>query len=175
MTNETIRNLQRIKGVGEIIARRLLELGLDTPAKIARTTEDELRRIKGLNPRTIPSIISQAAALAKDAASGKAERVDLLRQTAAGLRQTVQEIATAAKERFAEQLAGKPGKRLGRDLVRVVDTLDRLEAGLPKRARRASKGLAKAGKRLEALTEASVKRMRKGLRRARKALGRALP
>lgn len=165
-----VQELQRLKGVGEVLADRLAEAGLDTFAKVAAAGEEGLRQIRGMNPRSIPAILAQAAELAEEGGGGKARRVAELKESARSLRDQVQGVALQVRERFRAELAGKSGRKLERELVRVIDALESVEGKLETRVKRAGKGLAKAERRLTGLAEGGLKKVGKGLKRARKSL-----
>lgn len=166
--------LRQLKGVGDVLARRLVENGLDTYEKIVVAGEEGLRSIKGINPRSVSAILAQATSLAEKLGADKTERIAGLKQHVATLRETVQSCATSAKERFSETLKGKPGQKLTRTLVQTLDTLDRVEEKLHKRVKKAGKGLTKASRRMEKIVEADLDGVRKGLKKTRKALKRVL-
>ena len=170
----TKRKLQQLKGVGDILARRFAESGLDTYAKIVAAGEQGLRSIRGINPRAIPAILEQAESLVGQTRTDKAAQVAGLKQNLVLLRDTVHSCAASAKERFAEALKGQPGKKLTRTLVQTLDTLDRVEEKLHKRVKKAGKGLAKASRRIEEAAAADLKGVRKGLKKTRKALKKVL-
>ncbi|MBI5656234.1 MAG: helix-hairpin-helix domain-containing protein [Geobacter sp.] len=166
--------LRQLKGVGDVLARRLVENGLDTYEKIVVAGEEGLRAVKGLNPRSVSAILAQATALSEKLSADKAERIAGLKQHVATLRETVQTCAASAKERFSEALKGKPGQKLTRTLVQTLDTLDKVEVKLHKRVKKAGKGLTKASRRMEKIVEADLDGVRKGLKKTRKALKRVL-
>jgi hypothetical protein len=166
----TANNLQKIKGIGEILALRLQEAGHDSFAKIVKLGENGLRTVKGINPHSIPSILSQAASLAEGEEISREDRIKALKDSVEELRNTVQVLTTSARDRFAEKLAGKPGRKLAEDLVQFIDALEKVEGGAEKRIKRTGKSLLKAERRLEGLAEAGLKKLRKGLKRSRKAL-----
>jgi predicted flap endonuclease-1-like 5' DNA nuclease len=64
---EQMKELQKLKWIGEILSRRLVESSYDTIAKVAVAEEKELKRITGLNPQKVRSIITQARKLALEA------------------------------------------------------------------------------------------------------------
>jgi len=64
---EKIKELQSLKGIGDVLSRRLVESGHDTLAKIAAAEEKELERITGLNPQKVRSVITQARKMALEA------------------------------------------------------------------------------------------------------------
>ena len=162
--------LQQLKGIGEILARRLGEAGLDSFARIAAAGEVGLRAIKGINPRAVPAIIEQARRLAETAAAERTARSDELKHQIVGLRGSLQALAAIVQKRYPEELADKSGRTITKELVRAFDLLGDIERKLPKRLKRAGKGLAKAGRSLAGLAEAAPKGVRKGLRRTRQAL-----
>lgn len=171
----TIKNeLQQLKGIGGVLAKRLEDAGLGSFTKITEAGEEGLRKIRGINPHAISSILEQAALLAGTAKAGRAERVEDVKKMIGGMREKVQALAAATNERFKEELAGKYGKKLTSDLVRLLNTLDTFENSVPKRLKRAGKGLAKAEKKVEALTAAGLKKVHKGLKKARKSLTKVL-
>lgn len=168
----TIKELQAIRGIGPVLAQRLLDAGHDSFAAIAALGEEGLGRIRGVNPRAIPAIIAQAAAMAAPGSATREERLKTLQGSLAGLRQSVQTLTATARDRFADQLDGKAGRKLTAALLRFVTALEKLEGSAGKKLKRTGKGLVKAEKRLEGLADAGLKDVRKGLKRARKALER---
>ena len=64
-----MKELQQLKGIGEILSRRLVEASYDTIAKVAAAEEKGLERIAGMNPQKLRSIVTQARMLV-----GKAEK-----------------------------------------------------------------------------------------------------
>jgi len=168
----TARELQQIKGIGEVLASRLLEAGHDSFAKIVKLGESGLKEIKGINLKAIPDIIDQAARLSEKKPSTRDERVAALKRSLHGLRQSVQELTRAAKDRFSEKLAGKAGKKVTESLVRFIEAVETLEDKAGKKVRRSGKAVKKAEQQLEGLGAAGLKEFCTGLKRARKALQR---
>lgn len=171
---ESMKELQKIKGVGEILARRFVEAGYDTFAKIAEAGEDALKAIKGVNPRSITSIISQSAGLADEGGKARARRVEELKVAVATLKGQVEGIARSVSERFPEELLGKKGKKIEKEILKMMSALERVEGKIGKRIKRSGKGLAKAEERLAGLAEESAKKVGKGFKKARKSLKRVL-
>ena len=64
---QRMKELQKLKGIGEVLSRRLVESSYDTIAKVAIADEKELERITGLNRQKVLSIITQARKLALEA------------------------------------------------------------------------------------------------------------
>ncbi len=57
---ERMKELQKLKGIGEVLSRRLAEASYDTIAKIAGAEKKGLERIAGMNPQKVRSIVTQA-------------------------------------------------------------------------------------------------------------------
>ena len=167
-----LNELQKLKGVGEVLSRRLVEAGLDTPAKVAAAGEDGLRGIPGLNPHLIPSIVTQAAEMADEAGKGRAVKVEELRQRVNALKEGVQAIALDARDRFGEEIAGKAGRKAEKLILKLIASLEKVEGKLESRVKSAGKGVTKAEKRLAPLADADLAGVGKGLKKARKSLKR---
>jgi Helix-hairpin-helix domain len=166
------KELLKLKGVGEVLSRRFVEAGYDTYAKIAAAGVDGLTKIQGVNPRMVRSIVAQAGELAGEAHKSRAEKIGELKQQAASLKGLVQEIALGVRDRFKEEVSGKVGKKVEKELLKVISSLERVEGKLETKVKKAGKGLAKAEKRLAALADAGLKGVGKGLKKARKSLKR---
>jgi len=167
-------DLQQMKGVGTVLSKRLYEAGLDSFDKIAEAGEDELKKISGITPRNMNSIREQAGQLSKAQPAGHEERVEALQQLLSEVKEKVQTVAETTRQRFQEDLSGKSGKKLASDLARIVDVLEQMNKSGKKCSKRTSKALNKAEKRVEGLEEASLKKVRKGLKKARKAVLKVL-
>lgn len=90
------------------------------------------------------------------------------------LRTAIQKIAMAARQRFPEELAGKIGHKLTRNMVAGLDALYAIEELLETRPKRSRKALEKARERLGSLPDGELVDIRKGLRRVRKALEKVI-
>ena len=64
---EQMKELQKLKGIGEVLARRLVESSYDTIAKVAAAEKKGLERIAGMNPQKIQSIVTQARTMTGEA------------------------------------------------------------------------------------------------------------
>ena len=62
-----MKELQKIKGIGEVFSRRLVESSYDTIAKVAAAEEKGLERIAGMNPQKVRSIVTQARKMTGEA------------------------------------------------------------------------------------------------------------
>ena len=62
-----MKELQKLKGIGEILSRRLVEASYDTIAKVAAAEEKGLERIAGMNPQKLLSIVTQARKMTGEA------------------------------------------------------------------------------------------------------------
>ena len=170
----TVEDLMQLKGVGRVLGKRLFDAGFDSFAKIGQASEEDLKKVRGIAPRNVASILAQASELSKLDHSDKQAREEALQQRLSEVKVQLQSLAGTTRVRFQDQLAGKAGKKLSTDLVRIEDALERVHDGGKKGAKRAGKALAKAQKRVEGLEVASLKKVRKGLKKARKAVLKAL-
>ena len=170
MPGKREKELQKLKGVGEILAKRFVTAGMDTFARIVEAGETGLGGIQGLNPRAIPSIISQAKALAGEADSDRKQKVEALKQSAALLKKRLQDMPLQLKERFQTELTGKTGRKVEKELLKALAAVEKLESKLGKRVKKTSKGLVRAEERLITLADARFKDVGKGLKKARKSL-----
>ena len=84
-----MNELQKLKGVGKVLAQRLVETGYDTFAKVADAGEEGLKNIPGINPRMVQAIVTQAGELAGKAEKSRAKRVEELKLRAASLKEQV--------------------------------------------------------------------------------------
>ncbi|HBA88152.1 MAG TPA: hypothetical protein DCZ75_09265 [Geobacter sp.] len=170
-------DLQRIKGVGRVLGKRLYETGLDSFEKIAQTGEEELSKVRGITHRNVKSILDQARELTEAEPTAREERVKALKQLRSEVSEKVQTLAEGTRARFQEEVAGKSGKKLSADLNKVLNVLEKIgESGKSGKrcSKRAAKALGKAEKRIAGLEEASLKKVRKGLKKARKAVLKVL-
>lgn len=166
--------LQQLKGVGDVLSGRLVEAGYDTFARVAAAGEEGLKQIPGINPRLVPSILEQAARLAGEVEPTKAQKVETLKRNTVVLKEQVQGIALRVRDAFPQEAAGKLGRKVEKELLKVIASLEKVEGKLDTRVKRAGKGLAKAEKRLAALADADLAAIDKGLKKARKSLKRVL-
>lgn len=171
---ETTADLRQLKGVGMILGKRLYDAGFDSFAKIAEAGEEGLRKVRGVKPRAIGSILEQSRQLAGlDTAPGN-QGAEEVQQRLAAVREKIEVLAQQTRDRFSEELTGKFGKKLSSELMRLETALLRMQDHGKKRSKRADKALLKAEKRVTGLEEASLKKVRKGFKRARKAVTKAL-
>jgi ribosomal protein S13 len=172
MEKSVQKELQQIKGVGEVVAQRLVEAGYDSFAKVAEAGEEGLRRIRGIDPRGISSILEQAQKLAADVREGTDAQRLALQETAERLQKQVRELAATLRERLADKLPEKKGVRLEKEVDKLLKGLAKVQKQQGIRIKRARKSLAKTGKRLEGLAENGIKGLTRGLKKARKPLKR---
>jgi len=52
--------LEKLKGIGEVLSQRLVESSYNTIAKVAAAEEKGLEKITGMNPQKVHSIVTQA-------------------------------------------------------------------------------------------------------------------
>lgn len=171
--SDPIQELQHLTGIGAVTARRLVEAGIATFPDIIAAGEEGLRAI-GVNPKQIPAILKQAATLSGPTEAAIPIPADELKTMVADLRAVIQEIAAAARQRFPEELTGKIGHKLTKNMVAGLDALYAIEELLERRPKRCRKALAKAGKRVAGLPEGELTDIRTGLKKVRKTLERII-
>jgi len=62
-----MKELQKLEGIGEVLARRLIEAIYDTIAKVAAAEDHGLKKIPGMNPEKVRSIVTQAREMTSEA------------------------------------------------------------------------------------------------------------
>ena len=62
-----MKEVQKLKGIGDVLSRRLVEASYDTIAKVAAAEEKGLERIAGMNPQKVRSIVTQARSMTGEA------------------------------------------------------------------------------------------------------------
>lgn len=164
------KELQKLKGIGEVLAQRMVEAGYDTFAKVAAAGEEGLKQVRGINPRMLQAILTQAGELAGETGKSRARKVEELKQRASSLKEQVQGVALSVRDRFRDD--GKAGKKVEKEILKVIASLEKVEGKLETRAKKAGKGLVKAEKRLSGLADSGLKRVGRGLKKARKSLKR---
>lgn len=167
-----MQELQQICGIGAVLAQRLIAAGNDSCAKVAALGAEGLKELKGINQKTIPAILEQATALAKQDGHGREARIAAVKEQVATLRQSVENLTASARDRLSSSPSKKAEKRLTDALIAFLLILEKVEGRAHKRIKRTGRGLAKAGERLAGLEEAGLKSIRKGLKRAKKSLQR---
>lgn len=55
-----MKELQELKGIGKVLSQRLVEANYSTIARVAAAEEHGLKRIPGMNPQKVRSIVTQA-------------------------------------------------------------------------------------------------------------------
>jgi hypothetical protein len=168
------KELQKLRGVGEVLSRRLVDAGLHSYERIAAVGEDGLAKIKGINPRMIRSILDQASELADSGGAGKNVRVAELKKTTQALKAGMENSARVLKERLGEELASPGGRKLEKEFLKTLHALERVEGKLELKVKKAGKGLARAEKKLAGLAEAGAAKFARKLKKARKSLKKVL-
>lgn len=170
MSALTVKELQKIRGIGAALSARLLASGCDSFRKVADLGEEGLRKFNGINFKEIPAIIRQAEVLAAEAAPGKEDRVKATTESLGLLRKTAQELIRSASSRLGETLSEKKRKKLTETLVRFIETLESVEVKIVKKPKKTGRIIGAVETRLAALVEADGKALQKGLKKARKSL-----
>jgi len=132
--------------------------------------EDGLKKIQGINQRMVSSILEQAGQLAGEGQPSKAQKVEELKRQAASLKEKVHGVALRVREGFQDELSGKTGKKVEKQIFKAIASLEKVEGKLETRVKKAGKGLAKAEKSLTLLAAAGLADIGKGLKKARKSL-----
>ncbi len=172
---QTMKELQKIKGIGTVFAKRFLDAGYDTFGKIAAAGEEGLRNIRGINAQMMQSVLAQAGELAREAGKTRTETVTQLKRQVSGLTSQVQEIALNMQKRFQKEVTGKKGKKVKKEMARIIASLERAEGQLQTEVKKTGKVLVKAEKKLGGLTVTGLKELEKGLKKTRKSLQKNLP
>jgi hypothetical protein len=167
-----LKELIRLRGIGPVLGRRFLDAGLDGFEKIAEAGEEGLKNIRGLNPRMIPSLLSQVAEMATDAEAARESALREMRQRIDRLAATVRDMAAHVKDRLGPEGVGRHGIRIEKEIFRILVLLDKLTTRLDTKRKRTAKGLDRAEKRLLTLKDAGLTEIEKGLRKSRKSLKR---
>ena len=166
------KELLKIKGIGEVLSKRLTEAGYDTFEKIAAAGEAGLKKIKGLDRLPLKPIIEQAASLARESDSKRARRLKGLDAAAATVRGHVEGLTRTVKNRFGDRLTEKGMGKIEKQLLKMTAALDKVKGKLESRAKPAAKGLAKAEKQLAGMADGTKDptAVIMGLKKARRAL-----
>jgi hypothetical protein len=162
-----LKKLTRLRGVGVVLATRFKDSGLDTFEKIAAVGEEGLSKVRGINLRAVPAILVQAAELAAEEAG---RVIDQAADKATSLSARVQDVTRNVRDRFGDELQGKTGKKIEKEIFKIIDYLD--STSLKRSKKKVAKGIAKAEKRLAMAEKASLKKIRKCLKRTRKSLAK---
>lgn len=64
---KAMKELQQLKGIGKVLSRRLIEASYNTIAKVAAAEENGLKRIQGMHPQKVRSIVTQAREMTAEA------------------------------------------------------------------------------------------------------------
>lgn len=164
-----ISELQKLRGVGEVLSKRLVEAGLHSHERIVAAGREGLAKIRGINPRLIPSILDQAAELAGTVRAGKEERVAALKKSAGELKAGLEAGARELRERLGDELADD-ARKLEKQFVKTLAALEKVEEALETKVKRAGKGLARAERKLARMTEEGTDKVARSLKKARKSL-----
>jgi hypothetical protein len=168
---KSAKELQKIKGVGEVLTKRFITAGYTSFEAIVAAGEEGLKKIKGVNPQLIPSILDQANALAAEGCKAREQKVADSKAALSAIRKQVAGIAQAVKERPVEELQGRTGSKMKTQLSKMRTALKKVEGSLGKRVKKEEKKLAKAGKYLAELSaDTAVKGIGSRLKKARKSL-----
>jgi len=164
--------IARLKGIGPVLCRRLLAAGLDSCDKIVEAGEQGLKGIQGLSNRIIPSILSQAAAINAEAGVAGEVLQPEASSKAECLSDDLQDMVSHLRERFGEQLAGKDGRKIEKDIFTILALLESLPEKRGGGKKRMERWIERAHLLLNCLDDVELSRVRKGLKKTRKTLER---
>lgn len=167
---DSIQQLQQIKGVGEVLARRLAEAGFDTLPRLAAASEEELAAVKGLPPQAVAAVLTQARELAAAQAVVNDRPLAAMLDDAERLRLGVADLVLKLRARHVGTDDDKEQRVLRKEITRVLATLERVEASLSEQLRKLGRKLAKADARLGTVAPDDLEALTKGLRHTRKAI-----
>ena len=71
--NKEMKELQKLKGIGEVLSRRLIEASYNTIAKVAAAEEPGLKKIPGMNPQRVRSIVTQAREMTSESEKSRSK------------------------------------------------------------------------------------------------------
>jgi len=162
--------IARLKGIGPVLCQRLLAAGLDSCDKIVEAGEQGLKGIQGLSSRTISSILSQAAAIKAEAGVAGEVLQPEASSKAECLSDDLQDMVFHLRERFGEQLAGKDGRKIEKDIFTILALLESLPEKGTAGKKRLEKGIKRAHLLLNPLDAVELSGVRKGLKKMRKTL-----
>jgi hypothetical protein len=74
--NKEMKELQKLKGIGKVLSRRLVEASYNTIAKVAAAEEHGLKKIPGMNPLKLQSIVTQARGMTAEAEKSRPKTWD---------------------------------------------------------------------------------------------------
>jgi DNA anti-recombination protein RmuC len=170
--------LQKIKGIGEVLSERLIEAGYDTFDKIVAAGEAGLKKIRGLDRLpTIKPIIDQAASFVRESHQKKTKRLNDLKAAATAMSGRVEGLARTVKDRFGDRLTEKVSGKIEKQLLKMTSVINKVKGGrLGCPLKPAAKRLAKVEKRLAGMTDAVVEPAEfiMELKKARRALKKIL-
>ena len=169
---QNMKELRKLKGVGDVLAKRFIEAGFDTLGKVAGADVEDLKKIPGTNPRVLPQIVSQAGELVEDVAKSREEKIEELKRQAASVKMRINDLACEVRNRFQEDISAKAGVKVEKEFRKFLLSLEKAEAKIPSRVKKAGKGLAKAEKRLAAFTGEGLKDIGRVVKKAKKSLKR---
>jgi len=83
--NKEMKELQKLKGIGEVLARRLIEASYNTIAKVARCGRARVKEHTRDEPAKVRSIVTQAREMTSEAEKRPGQDVEALKRRADGL------------------------------------------------------------------------------------------
>ncbi len=166
--------LQEIRGIGEALAERLAQRGIDSLDKLAEASEKDLSGIDGLPNNRISGVLRQAHNLAAQEQRSEESLAELV-EDADHLRDQTETLVLNIRDRFSADKKHKVApKALRKEIYRTLASLEKIEAVLGEQMRRMSDKLAKADAKLANISDSSPEEIAAGLKKARKKLDKAV-
>jgi hypothetical protein len=172
MAKSVKNELIRLHGIGAILAVRLADAGIDTFAKVAAAGEEGLIKIKGMNPRAVPSILAQAGEIISAAERDHERFLQEIRERTEAVSGRIVALAADVRERFSGDMAGRDARKIEKEIFRIIGSLEILAAKSWKKGKRAAKCLSRTEELLSACTGSGLEDIRKNLKKMRISLKR---
>jgi ribosomal protein S13 len=168
---DAVNQLQQIKGIGAVLAQRLVEAGIDSFERLAGASEAEMLAIKGMLASNIPVLQEQARefAVAIHAVKTEANLKQML-EDAERLREGMENLVLKLRDQQPENDDSKVQRNLRKEITRILATLERVESSLSDQFKRIGRKLAKAEAKLTVVAQDDVEALTKGLRDSRKTI-----
>lgn len=170
---DAISQLQQIKGIGAVLAQRLVEAGIDSYERLAVANEAEMLAVKGMLPANIPMLQEQAREFAMTAHAIKTEaNLKQMLEDTERLREGMANLVLALRAQQPESDDSKAQRNLRKEITRILATLERVESSLSDQFKRIGKKLAKAESKLVGVAQNDLEALTKGLRDSRKTINK---
>jgi dynactin complex subunit len=166
--------LKKLKGIGSVLAGRLVKAGMNTHQDIAEASPEALRSIQGMKDKDIAVLQEQARTLiAQDALNHEIQLKSLL-ENAERLKADINTLVGHLRDETLHDPSSQSAKSVRKEISRIMAALDMVETTLFSQMQRLGKGLAKADAKLAKVKNGTEEEISEGLKKARKKLDQAL-